>query len=794
MSGQIIGQVVGAIIGAPLGPIGAAIGGSIGGAIGSSFDSLPTQYGPRLDDLRPQRSEYGSPMPIVYGTAPLQGNVIWQTDIKEVQSETEQGGKGGPSQTTVNYSYYGNFAVAICEGPIGGVLRIWAGPEKRLIYDGVALEGGNVRIYLGAETQMPDPLIEADKGVGFAPAYRGTAYVVLEDYPLAKDVNRLPFLTFEVTTGDDGGTCGTDYTVVGGGRLYDIPPVKLGNYGAGTTTADRMFVSEGAHPTAMDSAGNLYVAVYSYDGDYHWYLKKVSTTAPIAEDLLYLGNEFNAIFPCSIAYDPNQNAIGVIQENETVFALVSCDSFTATISTLTYPKVDIIYSENEQRLRMLNARSSDYFGDVDGSDPDNYGLSYISATKLIECGPHGFAVLRTNSVFMNGTLLANKGLELYDPVRDRLIAIATNVSIGIGYYDFATQTLVTPTDMGSATRLNAVYVPTIDRIIWNDADGLVVMNPADFTIESFPDECKMFGGQLLYGDESAVNMGGSVLLPVPLPNSRNRIAVINSGSWGGDAAGNDIFTFAVGVRGAGVSLASVVADLSERAGESRYDVSQLENDIVDGYVIARQTQVRAAVDALRPAYYFDAVESQGIIKFVKRGSKTATIIDDDDLAAHDAGGEAIDPLKTVRRMEVELPRAVNVKYMLAADDYNQAAKQARRLIGSSGDEQTVDMPLVLTDTKAQEVAEVNLHAAWAERLSYEFSLPRKYAYLEPTDLVVVKEHLMRLTKVTATPRGVLQCEAVADESTYYAPHVVVTETPPNGGTVSQPGVTLMELF
>jgi hypothetical protein len=145
-------------------------------------------------------------------------------------------------------------------------------------------------------------------------------------------------------------------------------------------------------------------------------------------------------------------------------------------------------------------------------------------------------------------------------------------------------------------------------------------------------------------------------------------------------------------------------------------------------------------------------------------------------------------------MENELPRSVTTKYMLAATDYNQATKSARRLIGSSGDEQTIDVPLVLTDTKGQEVAEVNLHALWAERLSYSFTLPRRYSYLEPTDLVVVKGHLMRLTKVKATPRGVLECEALADESTYYAPHVVVTETPPNDQTISKPGVTLMELF
>jgi hypothetical protein len=53
---------------------------------------------------------------------------------------------------------------------------------------------------------------------------------------------------------------------------------------------------------------------------------------------------------------------------------------------------------------------------------------------------------------------------------------------------------------------------------------------------------------------------------------------------------------------------------------------------------------------------------------------------------------------------------------------------------------------------------------------------------------------MRLTKVRATPGGLLQCEAFADESAFYAPHVVVEETPPSDKTVSQLGLTYAELF
>ncbi len=45
---------------------------------------------------------------------------------------------------------------------------------------------------------MPDPLIAAVEGNGNAPAYRGTAYVVLENLDLTPFGNRIPQFSFEV--------------------------------------------------------------------------------------------------------------------------------------------------------------------------------------------------------------------------------------------------------------------------------------------------------------------------------------------------------------------------------------------------------------------------------------------------------------------------------------------------------------------------------------------------------------------------------------------------------------------
>jgi len=184
-------QAAGAAIGGLFGPVGAILGGAVGAMAGYAVDQTlfgRNIEGPRLSDLSVQRSEEGTPIPRVYGRARLAGQVIWATRFQEVKQE--EGGKGGPTVTT--YSYYANFAVGICEGPIARIGRVWADGEL------INLADINHRIHLGGEDQPADSLIEAREGATGTPAYRGTAMVVFERMPVGDYGNRLPQLSFEV--------------------------------------------------------------------------------------------------------------------------------------------------------------------------------------------------------------------------------------------------------------------------------------------------------------------------------------------------------------------------------------------------------------------------------------------------------------------------------------------------------------------------------------------------------------------------------------------------------------------
>lgn len=178
---------------------GAALGSMVGAGVGAYVDAklfgpaVASAQGPRLADLQVLASTEGAAIPRLYGRARLAGQVIWATHFRE-HSRTRssgggKGGGGGGAQIT-EYNYSVSFAVALCEGPVTRIGRVWA--------DGKPLSLADVtwRLHKGEETQPADPLIEAVEGVGIA--YRGLAYIVFDELNLAPFGNRVPQLSFEV--------------------------------------------------------------------------------------------------------------------------------------------------------------------------------------------------------------------------------------------------------------------------------------------------------------------------------------------------------------------------------------------------------------------------------------------------------------------------------------------------------------------------------------------------------------------------------------------------------------------
>ena len=196
------GSLGGTVAGLSTAVLGRAVGATIGRVIDQSLlgaGADPVETG-KVDRFRLTNASDGQPIAQVYGRMRVGSQVIWASDFQESVSTTG-GGKGMPkAPKTTRYSYSVSLAVALCEGEIETVSRIWADGEE------IPREDLNMRVYTGTSDQLPDPVMEAIEGEGLVPAYRGTAYVVMEDIELEPFGNRVPQFSFEIVRGEQPGS------------------------------------------------------------------------------------------------------------------------------------------------------------------------------------------------------------------------------------------------------------------------------------------------------------------------------------------------------------------------------------------------------------------------------------------------------------------------------------------------------------------------------------------------------------------------------------------------------------
>jgi hypothetical protein len=176
-----------------------ALGRAAGATLGSMIDQRLLGEGSRtvetgrVDRLRVMGSAEGAGLPQCFGRIRVAGQVIWASRFLETVGSERLGGKATRrTQTVRQYSYFVSLGVALCEGVVHRIGRIWADGQP-LVQEGVTW-----RLHNGSEDQRPDPLIAAVEGDENTPAYRGTAYVVFEDLDLGQFGNRIPQFNFEV--------------------------------------------------------------------------------------------------------------------------------------------------------------------------------------------------------------------------------------------------------------------------------------------------------------------------------------------------------------------------------------------------------------------------------------------------------------------------------------------------------------------------------------------------------------------------------------------------------------------
>lgn len=771
---QLAVSIAGAAVGFALGgPTGAQIGWAAGSLLGSSLG--PTQQGPRLNDTKVQISSYGAALPIIYGGTRVAGNVIWSTDLNE--SSTEQDGKGGPSVETFSYSV--SCAVAICEGPIGGVRKIWA--DSKLVYDAsddaetgsqaaTALFATYFTLYTGSETQLPDPTIETAEGVGNVEAYRGTAYIVFQDLPLAEYGNRIPNFTFETSSPSvEVGTSGTLYEPL---RVF---PWGAGSSGPPSHGGDNLFngfdtIAEAYEDMLLDHPDRpVYIGYYIEPS-----LNSLQPVLDRFEEGGGTGSGGSDEWGSSQKVIGNYSRLipGAVNDFEPVSLFMSVNGYLGGLyppdgNTHLFKHLPGSQGVVTQAfLGELGAGWSGFDTVADSYAPE--GINFYVAYLV----PGAIEVVRVPSP-PPPTIGCPEG----DPcLAGEPCQVPGNSAFCISCTGDVTRNITIGWSRFTGTFKQLAAVEYRAGVLYQNGLGPVLL-PGDpnYSNSTYWDNQRALA-------ITAGTMRSDVSYAVEVTEVARGIV-----SPGGGPTADEVNT----------DLATIVTDVCERAGLSsaQIDVTELD-DVVMGYKIARQMQARAAIEPLRQAWYFDAVENGEVIQFVKRGGATVFAITADDIGASE--GDEVTPLTQPRRaQETELPAEVNVAHEVREADYQVGTQQSKRV--TTGSQQVIgaELPIVMPDAKGAQVADVLMYDAWAGRTDRTFTSTRKFTHLLPTDVGTVNDGEFTYTGrlIEKTEDGPLIRWVLRDaDPASYSPNSTASTTSGGGSAVRFDGPMKLELM
>jgi len=775
----IVGGVIGGIFG---GPAGFQAGMLLGSVAANVFFPPPPQEGPKLSDLKVGTSAYGMTLPVVRGTARIAGNLGWSTDLVQ-HKHTNSVGKGGGQQTNT-YTYTVSQFWMLCQGPISGISRIWA--NSVLVYDmtnnsasGIIAStkfSAQIRIMLGTEDQMPDPLMQATDGVGSTPAYRGIAGIMLQDLDLTPWNGAVPNLEFEVVA--NGATVGGRLLSFGSfaldqagsaerGQLYT--PVTEGDYQGGQSDGYAIIASVASN--AMDV-----VAMHLPDGrpenEKRWTFDEVGNcvaAGSLGKDYPYIQSVIGSYnsppdwpTPHGGAYQ-NQwmgkagelhmylNRGGPLEIGG-VWLSDNVGGFPSTYDPIIVGGAGETFDSSGFYRQLCSVAT----GFIHGVFPSHDGALCIATT-----GP---SRQDGESTFWHRFSFAGKTCtyEASGPIA------AGNLICGFG-------------------RQTGNY--GVEQSGMAEEDGIHLWTVAGDNSSTLA--CYEIGGDGTMSEALSIALPSHAGFQVPFSIfASGGVAFIASNIHYGSA------TRQASVSTATVSLASVVLDICSRAGMNteNVDVSSLDQQVA-GVVFANQMTYRSMLESLFTAYFVDATESGGKLKCVKRGGGVAVVIPEDDLACRDAMSldEPPDQMKISRIQDLELACKVKVDYFAIGADLIDGSQEDTVQLGTSLNVMSVSLPMALTDDEAATIARKMIYSQWASRETYQFATNLKYSHIEPTDIVTVYKDAdpktMRITKRTDGADGVISWEGISENPTVYDQTAIGGIVKGSSQVLSLPGPT-----
>lgn len=713
--GQLVlsaaGAVVGGVAGSMIPGVGTMLGAEIGWTIGGIAGALIfRQKGPNPADVRIQDSAYGKAIPLVYGMFRVSGNMIWVG-----QPYVENPGKGaggkGPQQQKVRMS----FALGLCAGPITGVRRIWA--NGKLIYDvsnpsNFQQISGSNQMVTGFVVYPGDEFQEPDPTMQAALGINATpAY------------RGLAYVVFNSLDLSQWGNYLPSFTfeVVTAGVGYAASSVCTWN---APSDWGAMFASM---PTLTAQGGTL-LAFKEYVWDEHL-------------AVIVNMNGYEAVQTAS--FPGNGPGTWLAYGNSDVPGMFLWDRWLRT---------DGSYDDMSQ--------ASYNFGGAPNSVGAHYwrnGFDFYVASSW--AGP------------ITRLQLPSGATQTTGPVIPGGAALATQST-------YSSWVICG----GSATYLYALHGATLYQMDRNTltitqswaAPGLVNPSIGAVTDDDHIYVCDSYGIHLFRPSQNT----WTFLAPTPF-GSPSSFAVINPTFFMFASQGVDVGSFSLGFTQLSplqspTTLSAIVADLCERAGlaAGQFDASQL-TDAVNGFGVTNHSTTRNNLTPLMAAYFFDACDTDGLIKFVKRGSQPVGTFAYADLGASPSLGDTANtvPINETIAQEIDMPRSVSLSYMELNSDYNKNTQRWSRELTNSNKDTLMEVPIVLPGADALMRAQVLGWEAWIGRKVFSFATGLKYLQYEPGDVMTLQNvdesYTVRITRCQYDGQGSLLWQAALDEPDIY---------------------------
>jgi hypothetical protein len=765
----LIGGVVGAIIGAYFGE--PAIGWMIGSAIGGLFVPKPVTHA--LTDLTVQTSQYGAGLPQIFGTQRTAGNVIWASERQWISLSAGGkggkgggggGGKGGGGGGGQGQGYYlVSLAVAICEGPVMGVKRIWTGGD--LIFDDgqqvlvpsrasggkkggttapsyqtfnanngpVVSSGGsaigNWVLYHGTLDQPPDPTV--NQGI----AYGGICYIVFNQMYLGAG-GAIPPLTFEVVQPVNAS--------------YLNPPAIVDTFSPSVTVNGKNeSLGTGIPGTPIvDSLGNPLQCTPGWPGE-NWWVKLTPTGVPM---------QAGPVLGSSAA---GQN-INFMQYGGQSFGALDNGNHKTTLYGI---DPDTGITNSMQPLTGI------------GSGTLGYGILAVDS-EYVYCGDANIVV----AITPNGTEITQLGTwaVAYNGGTSRMLAEI------LGYLE------------GSSAACNGIFCGSGSGGVtfWNVATGATqVLTTLGTTVAATTDGNQFWLSYTQGSQNYLVNATVNALqtatdpivtlgTPVPVSTHLMPIVWVDGKIWGAinsgarllqidPATGAQLNSLNVGASAisydgtyiwtydgnyhridpggrvltpGATTLPEAITVLCQRAGIVNYDISRLPSTPVN-FIRQDTTDARSILKVLSTAYLFDMVDSAGTLTFVPHGTASVATIPLADLGFGPDTPTAQPPYAATRQQGIDLPRSVRVRYRSAALNWNKYEQMFALESYDEGREVVIDLPLTLDDPTAYNIASLACCIPHIERMQYAFTTSLKWLALEPGDVVTLPFGVCRILTV-----------------------------------------------